>query len=90
MCVTNNIKLTNKDKTILEQIFELKIIQPYSCLNGICGACKKKNPVSGKYVYIDDPIACIPEGMFLPCVAKIDPAESHIVLEVEDKSQKTG
>lgn len=74
------LKIEKSENTILEDILKNKINHKHSCLNGICGACRCKKPISGNFKYLDIPIAPIEDDEFTPCIAVVD--GDYLVLEL--------
>lgn len=83
------IKFYDKEKTVLEQIMDKKILHPYGCLSGSCGACKMKKPLLGEVSEIDEPIFYVDtEKEFLPCICKIKSSSNFISLEFDKEFVK--
>lgn len=65
------VKIEQSENTILDEILKKGIKHKHSCLSGICGACRCKKPLTGRYKYIIEPIAVFDEDEFLPCVSVV-------------------
>ena len=75
------IEFYDKDKTLLEQILEKKILHSYGCLGGSCGACKVKRPTKGRVITFKEAIYPLRDDYILPCICKIPDDVESVSLE---------
>lgn len=52
--------------TLLDALEQQQLTVNYHCREGYCGACRCKL-VDGKVTYINEPLAFVRQGEFLPC-----------------------
>ena len=76
------ISPSESNQTILEQIEGQGHSIEYQCRSGFCGACRTKSPKGGidNIEYLDEPLAFIADGEFLPCCSR---AKSTIAIAID-------
>ena len=60
------INFDGSAQTLLEALERKKLEVNFHCREGYCGACRCKL-VSGEVNYINEPLAFVRKGEFLPC-----------------------
>jgi len=56
------------NKTVLQSLLESGADTQYQCGSGYCGSCRC-NLKKGEVEYIDEPMAWLNDGEFLPCIS---------------------
>jgi ferredoxin len=60
------INFDGSARTLLEALEQQQLPVNYHCREGYCGACRCKL-LSGEVSYINEPLAFVRRGEFLPC-----------------------
>lgn len=64
------ITILNNNKTVLANILEQTDRMEYGCKEGYCGLCRLKFKNKNDFSYFEEPLACISDNEFLPCITK--------------------